>query len=83
MKDKSAISSSLRNFDEGNLVFPTNEMKTFLRSEGSTIVSREKHSDSLVYLNYLQVHVCMCMHVQVIFTHIKESIQFKNLHLVA
>ena len=74
MKDKSAISSSLRNLDEGNLVFPTAEMKTFLRSKGSTIVSREKHSDSLVYLNYLQVHVCMCMHVQVIFTHIKESI---------
>ena len=73
MKDKSAISSSLRNL-EGNLVFPTAEMKTFLRSEGSTIVSREKHSDSLVYLNYLQVHVCMCMHVQGIFTHIKESI---------
>ena len=83
MKDKLAISSSLRNLHEGNLVFPRAEMKTFLRSERSTVVSREKHSDFLVYLNYLQVHVFMYMHVQVISTHIKASIQFKNLHLVA
>ena len=44
MKDKSAISSSLKNLDEGNLVFPRAEMITFLRSVDNEV--REFATDS-------------------------------------
>ena len=44
MKDKSAISSSLKNLDEGNVVFPRAEMITFLRSVDNEV--REFATDS-------------------------------------
>jgi len=44
MKDKSAISSSLKNLDEGNLMFPRAEMITFLRSVDNEV--REFATDS-------------------------------------
>ena len=44
MKDKSDISSSLKNLDEGNLVFPRDEMITFLRSVDDEV--REFATDS-------------------------------------
>ena len=43
-KDKSDISSSLKNLDEGNLVFPRDEMITFLRSVDDEV--REFATDS-------------------------------------
>ena len=44
MKDKSDISSSLKNLDEGNLVFLRGEMITFLRSVDDEV--REFATDS-------------------------------------
>ena len=44
MKDKSTISSSLKNLDEGNLLFPRAEMITFLRSVENEV--REFATDS-------------------------------------